>query len=392
MSKKIFKVWSLLLTVMLLASLFVPAAPVQAAYGVQQFTGQTLPTASGKILQYGTDVTAYVVGTGVIYATDYATGTIYQSTNGAQTWTTTSGTLPASIIALAVAPDNSNVIAAATISTLYISTDAGSTWTSLALSGNWIASNIKAIAIAPARSGTLLGREYFAAVVDPTVGATATATKNGDVLIIGGNSASWASAGPATSGNITGSRDYVAVAVTPNYVGDRSVVAIGASLTANSGGDAATGVVVQVIKTTPTAQAITQTAYLKTSGANTATDFGGAGTSIVTGSIALPADFDATTSSGIRAYVGITTLTDATGNDVYRVDNDTAKALSAGGGGKRINSVSYAGTIASGTLFQGRYDLSEVQYSTHMTSGSPTRTSTKKFIPGLGTASTNTTI
>ncbi|MDO8567941.1 MAG: hypothetical protein Q7R57_04415, partial [Dehalococcoidales bacterium] len=227
--------------------------------------------------------------------------------------------------------------------------------------------------------------------VDPTVGATATATKNGDVLIIGGNSASWASAGPV-SGGITGVRDYVAVAVTPNYVGDRSVVAIGASLTPNTGADGATGVVVQVIKTTPAAQAITQTAYLKTSGANTATDFGGAGTSIITGSIALPSDFDATTSSGIRAYVGFAALTTVTDNDVYRVDNDTAKALSAGGGSKRINSVSYAGTIASGTLFQGRYDLSDVQYSTDMTSGSPTWTSTKKFIPGLGTSSTNTTI
>ncbi len=66
---------------------------------------------------------------------------------------------------------------------------------------------------------------------------------------------------------------------------------------------------------------------------------------------------------GRRAYAGFASSSAQVDNDVYRVDDNAARSLSAVTR-QGIWSVSYAGTVASGTLFEGRIDMAEVKYST----------------------------
>lgn len=371
MSNRIVKVWGLLLAVMLIATMLVPARPAAAVYGQQQFLSQTLPTATGKVIANGSDIRDIAQGTGIIWVTD---GTqVYQSTNNGGTWTAVTGAhgLSGTLTALDVAPDNTAVVAVTNGTTVAITTDSGATWTSIGVPVT--GGIVKDIAIAPARSGTLLGREYIVAVADNTTGVTTL----GQVMIIGGTSATWAPVGP--SGNLTGQKDWVAVAVGTNFVGDRSIVAIGAAAT--PGPTYPNGVEVVVVNTA--SNSIQSRAQLLSTTATTS-DSGNVTSGILRASISLPSDFDATTSSGRRAYVGFASSAPAD-NDVYRVDDNASKAL-GGVTSVGVASVAYAGTVGAGTLFLGRMDTTEVKYTTDMTSGSPTWTATKKVGPQNGAA------
>ncbi|MDD5082607.1 MAG: hypothetical protein PHU08_04465, partial [Dehalococcoidales bacterium] len=382
--KRLLKIWSVLLLVMLVVGLWIPASSAQALYGQQQWATQPLPTASSSVLVNGSDVTDLAVTPSVIYAINGNAAAplvgreVYKYTDAGSTCST-SLTVPSTVIArtlkaISSAPDNANVLAATDGATVGISSDGGSTWTQLTIAGTiWAGNTITDIAVGPARTGTLMGREYFISVANPAAANTAF----GDVLIIGGANASWSSvsnsAAPNTAGSITGTHDYMSVLTTPNYLGDRSVAVLGISSPA--GVPAAGTSVAQVINTatasTPYTAILTQDTFT--------TDYDAAttATGVIHGSIVLPTDFDATTSSGRRFYVGYTSSTVNGGNDVYRIDDNIAKALSAGYG---VWSLAYSGTISAGTIFEGRYSAVDVRYSTDMTSGAPTWTSTQKFL------------
>jgi photosystem II stability/assembly factor-like uncharacterized protein len=370
MNKKISQIVSVLALLVILSSLLVVAAPAQALYGQQQYQLQTLPGITNNVLGPNIDVTDFAIGSGVIYACSAEiagavapvparTGqSVYKSTDGGVSWTKATdipGAIP--VAHLAIAPDNANVVAVATATTVYISSDAGSTWTSLGIPLG--GTTIMDVAVGPARSGTLLGREYAVALAD-TAAATVVL---GDVMIIGGTNA-WATAAAALP-----ALDYMAVKFTPNFLGDRSLVCFG--VTAFGAGGA------QAFIVNTNTNTVSQTALITT----TATiDFGGVANSAIKGTIALPADFDATTGTGRRAYIGWSTFGGAAADaDVYRIDDNVAKAL---GAGTEVWSLAYAGTVSSGILFKGGKAL-DVRYSTDMTAGSPTWTATSKFMqPG----------
>ena len=234
MIKKIAKIWSVGLTLALLASLLALAAPVAAAPGNMQFTSQPLPSVTSLVILTPSDITDIAVANdGVtVYVADSETGSMYRSSDGGQSFTrldsynNISGV--AAPTAVAVAPDDPQVVAVSDGSFVYTSTNSGTTWSNLGtLPAASASGTIMDCAVGPARSGTLLGREYAAAMADPADAITNTPTQEGDVLIVG-KIASWASAGSST--NITGDMDYMAVSFTPNFVGDRVLVAVGASV------------------------------------------------------------------------------------------------------------------------------------------------------------------
>jgi hypothetical protein len=192
-----------------------------------------------------------------------------------------------------------------------------------------------------------MGREFAVTVADPTAGATATAGSQGDVQIIG-NIATWASAG-ATTG-IVGTNDYMAIAVTPNFIGDRCVVVVGSSATFPK---------VQIINTATTTVVVTTVL------GTTTIDFDGAlaaASSILTADVSLPSNFDPSTIPGQRTYACFASVAPLTDNDVFRVDATSRFALGVATL-TAIHTCSYSGTIDDGTLFVGYRVGSTVRYA-----------------------------
>lgn len=145
--KKINRIWSLGLIVVVLASLLMFAAPAKpaAAGNPLQFNLEVVPSASNyQIFAAGSteNVTDIAVGGDgqTIYAATGATS-IYKSTNGGNSWVaipSTNGNQAAIHPTLvAVAPDNNNLVAIATQNvttdalTVYISTNGGASWGTL---------------------------------------------------------------------------------------------------------------------------------------------------------------------------------------------------------------------------------------------------------------------
>jgi len=389
MKKRILKIWGIGLTLVLVASLFGFALPVSAAVGNMAWKAQPLPTSTYKVLANGSDVTDIAVaGDGsTVYAIDAnvscnVSGAILYSTNSGSSFTACAIPTDATggpPVAISVAPDNPDAIAVIeniTIDLVHTSNDGGVTWSTLPAFGtNWASSVALDVAVAPARSSILLGREYAVAVSDLGGSATATAGQNGDVLIIGAT-ADWQSAGKNETTPIMGTYDYVAVAFTPNFVGDRCVVAVGS--------DNSTGAAVQVINTATRTLASTTTALTGVSIVDYDTT-SPAATSIVSADIALPSDFDATTSSGQRSYIAVATAATFTDADVYRVDGTTSWDLDGAGTTESVKSVAYSGTIDEGTLFIGMdssSNVGKVRYTTNAAVSIPTWVTCKKYPTG----------
>jgi hypothetical protein len=215
-----------------------------------------------------------------------------------------------------------------------------------------------------------MGREYAIAVADPTAAAVNTAGSQGDILIIGDN-ANWASVAART-----GTRDYVAVTHTPNFIGDRCLVVLGSTGAAN-------GVALEILNSAT--NNVVQTAPLTAAGGTTL-DYDGAAaaaSSILSGDIALPNNFDPSSAGGRRAYVTIASVAPTTDNDVYRADDDTCRVLGMAAG-TPVKSVAYSGTVDTGTLLAGYYNRDaatgtvNIKRTTNPTTTSPTWVSTDK--------------
>lgn len=209
--KKLLRIWGVALTVVLVGSMFAFApAPVAAAPGGNTFTVQNLPSAAADVLQNGSDVTDIAVANdgSTVYVVDGTVNmttlnSVRKSTNGGNSFgavaTVPTGAGANPPRAIAVAPDDPNAIAvieaAAGANLVHISTNGGTTWSTLpALAAPSAAGDALDIAVGPARSGTLLGREYAVAISDDAGAPTLT---EGDVQIIGLTTA-WRSAGRTT--------------------------------------------------------------------------------------------------------------------------------------------------------------------------------------------------
>jgi len=307
--------------------------------------------------------------------------TIMKSTDAGQTWDSVVNNYAslalapavATPIAISVAPDDVNTVAVLDNNGNVIkSGDAGATWafisnpkTSNAVYAGSVATDL---AVTPARSGTIFGREYVVSLADPTAGATGTATSKGDVLIIG-DSTVWKSLGGTTANIITGAYDFTSVAVSPGYTGDRTVLAVGTGATASTTAlfYFATNAVADASKILYNSVATQLGVQILTAG--TTKDFDGAfaaANSIMSSSIALPTNFDPSTRGAGRAYVSFVSVAPTTDNDVYRVD-DNIKAFSS----TLPWTIAYSGTTDSGTLFVGPYMSPDIKFYKNPTSSTP---------------------
>jgi len=130
MKNKISRIWGVGLVIVLTASLLLAAAPVSA--GTLSWGAETIPSTSGKVLQDGASVADIAIADdGTIYAvTGVATDNYcYKSTNGGVSWSKMTQDFSFAPDLVAVAPDDSDVVAVALAATpeVWISKDGGST-------------------------------------------------------------------------------------------------------------------------------------------------------------------------------------------------------------------------------------------------------------------------
>jgi len=161
----------------------------------------------------------------------------------------------------------------------------------------------------------------------------------GNLYLVGGN-LTWTPVGIALT------YDYTSCTFEPNWVGGRSVVAVGSS---------ATNTFVQVRQIVPPAPPFSvANAGMVVFGVTFPVEYGAAG-GILSSSLALPSDFDSTSGSARVAYVGLNS--GAAFDDVYRMNSigPTASTYKLGisAADVGIQSIAFSGDRTGGTLAAG---------------------------------------
>lgn len=364
---KITKLLGIGLTLMLLVSMLAIAAPVTAKDpGDQQWANGSEPGPSAIVMDSGSDVNRAAVGSdGVCYF-------VSSTASDPEVKRLTSGNVGASLAnyagatpkLIAVAPDNSDCIAVVdTNEAVYISNDKGVTWSTLpVVTGSATGGDVMAISIAPARSGTLLGREYAVAVADNTISTTTL----GDVLIIGGTAA-WASVA-----TLTGAADFMTLKFAPNYAGTRVLMAVGVTALGAKN--------FYLMNTSTNAQLTNSPITFVTALAGDDYAVSGVASTAYCADIAVASDFDPTDANAYRAWVSFGSVGGLGTDDVFRIDGPAFRDLNAVTSTTRIDTISYSGTNDAGTLFVGYCNAtptSIIKRTANPQSNTPTWTTTK---------------
>jgi hypothetical protein len=359
MKNKLTKIWGIGMIVVLMASLLIvgatPASAATLAYSAQAIPGVALNQVAG-----GTDVALVrVAPNGDIFAVDAtATTDIYKSVDGGRTWGALPVTLAGAIADLKISPayeTDSTVIALANVAgnaVVYISENAGITYN--ALGAQVAAGEVgTSVAIAPNYNGA--GQIM--------VGTSIAAAGFGDVYIWGlpATPYVWAA---QNLGGAGGLEDVTAVAFSPNYQLDFTVLAIGSTaantflhtnVIGGAGWDGNVGTLAPATITTITPLAIQAPGT-------------GGGQDIVSADLVLPSDFRANVyPSNCIAYAAIRSQN---GDDkVYRVlagggaagasvpMDPNAPPGFAAAGDDEVTSLAYSGTTLAGTLVAGYGDV-----------------------------------
>ena len=380
MKKKIYKICGVALALVLVFSLFgafVPANTLKVeaqAYTPNQWNTMLIPDGGGRCIVTNSNVTDYAVAADAqtIYLIDGASWGVAKSTNGGRSFTWLFGSvsgapalptgMAAAPTAIAVAPDDPEAVAliegvGTGNDVVWISTNGGATWATMGIPNATPSATevLSDIAVSPARTGTILGRDY--AVTSYNTAAIATP---GDIYVVGTTS-TWAAV--ATGAAVA--FDFTSLALAPNWVGDRVVVAVGSDATPAGNlevGAATTGDTYLVsINVATGALAGPGTVLMDAAATDSPSEITGAPAAtdgeMVFSSIDLPADFDSTSVGNFRAYVGWTSSIQGgvilCADDAYRVDFNTVRKLEVRPA-VAIYSVSYFGTVQGGTLMVGQ--------------------------------------
>ena len=324
MKNKISRIWGVGLVIVLTASLLLAAAPVSA--GTLSWGAETIPSTSGKVLQDGASVADIAIADdGTIYAvTGVATDNYcYKSTNGGVSWSKMTQDFSFAPDLVAVAPDDSDVVAVALAATpeVWISKDGGSTWGTLsAITGDvTTADALYDMAISP----TAAGVNYLAVAGED--GNVADVWK----FNIGAAAPSWEDT--ADEIGFEGGTEALAVAFSPNFASDYVMTAVSVNGTADD-------THFQMWSESSDAWNDTGASFSSypveiKNGSNSIEDTTGA-------AIALSPDYLGSDDTMRVAFVGLTTSTSAYGG-VYRLKNTTDKVIDDG---INIYSISYDGT------------------------------------------------
>ena len=382
MKKRITKIWGIGLVVVLLTSLLVVALPASAGtLSFTEKTGADIPSTTGKkLITAGYDILDLAVAgdAETMYAvTDNGTdGIFYKSTNGGSTWSTvdvsagSAGSLTR-ISHVAVAPDDADIIAVAGDTTeVYLSTNGGSTFSLLNNASNQITdgSDVLATINDLAISGLDGSKRYIA-----VAGTDAT---DGCLFYFDYGSAApvWNNAGGAKfTGEVTVTA-YYAVAFSPNFPSDLTMVAV----SANTGTGLALGAGLVRYHIASFNQSkwdsLVFDSYPKTIETNTV-----AGPYVVNAAdISLDPEYLAGDDTTRIAFVGVAATDNGTETGgIYRLKDVVLEELKAA---TAINSVAWDGT----NLVAGAYDSNNVYRCADALASSGYTVSTSKSYKEIG--------
>ncbi len=333
MYRKALRVF-LVITIFLTSGPIVFPSPVQA--GRMTWTPVDTPSNQFNVIVSPSEINAMAVapGGGTIYAVDTANSRLYRSDNAGTSWLDISNTLVTAGAAfpawnIAIAPDNPQFVVVV-MSTgglprrVFASVDGGQNWTDTGLTA---AANINAIAVSP-----LYGNYDIAA-------GTRTGAGGGTVYTYrtSGIGGTWVAQGLAG--------DVLSLRFSPSYKSDSSLAVLYST---------AAGTFFNVGLRDLSANTTNWNAIYSGNPPEISTN--GTGTSpkasqIIMADMELPLDFSGQAPSLCRAYISTDCLAAAAG--IFRVDNNTVYQLMTALPNKRISSIAYYGTYASGKLLAG---------------------------------------
>lgn len=311
-----------------------PTKPALSHPGTMQWSIVDTPSSAGNVIASPSEINALAIGRDgrTLYAIDTAHGKIYKSINGGVTWNELTNQLIRAGAVLpawnvATAPDNPNVVAVVTSDgglprEVFVSSDGGANWQNTNCPA---VNNIGAIDTSPGYGG-----------YDIAIG-TRTGAGGGDVYVFKAvGQGNWAAQG------FTG--DILAVKFSPNYRTDSSLVTVSTHV---AGTYVNLGIHDTAANTTN--WGIWGPVEITTKGAGTSPK----ANQIITADLELPFDFSGQAPSLRRCYVSMDDA-GATGNTgIYRLDDTVPYLLMPALTPKRISSIAYFGSYASGKLLAG---------------------------------------
>ena len=348
MKKKLSKIVGVALTLALLSSMVLAAAPVAAGDGI--WTKTKVPASgAGKALTTGTIGALGQSIDGTLFAVDsLGTGNkdLYKSTDGGRAWAATGFNVAVTITMIATSLSEANVLYVSDGADVWKSDDTGATFVVMAELGETITS-IDATKLA----------DNYVVVAGTSSGTTDVWTFDESVLF-----PTWVAQEVGS-----GAGSVLAVAFSPNFATDRAIVAVGSD---------ATDTIVTTKVGSGAFGATIKNVNLKSAG-TTEID------SAQAASIAFPDDFDYLTNNIF--LVGVTGDGSPAG-DVYRVygSKTTSVALdrNIGGSGtdKQVHTVDVSGAASVANVVAGLTN-GEVRYSTN---GGTSFSKPKKHPSGSG--------
>ena len=364
MKKKISRIWSVGLVVVLAASLLLSAAPVAA--GELSWGAETgLPSTTGNVLVTTVDIVDLAVGPDgtTLWAVDgeatAAVYALYKSTNGGDTWSEKG--LPNSILIpkfVAIAPDDANiVVVAGDTNEVSITSDGGSNWYALGpvvQGAEETVASMTDLAISPEDEG-----KHYVAIS----GVDSAGEANVWYFNFGAAVGSWTDTedlvGFGHGAGPTIADSALAVAFSPNFASDKvmAVVTVEWDPTVIGGPDA---VALELYSFSSTAWNDTGASFT----AYPVTLDTGAYTAAGTAAISLTPDYLGSDDSMQLAFVGLDS-TDAGDDAIYRITGTSVKIMTTG---KDIHSIAYDGT----NLVAGQASAHRVYRSSDPLASSPT--------------------
>jgi len=349
MKRILTKFWGVAITMVLLTSLFIVAAPATpAAADPLVWQAEIIPSPVGATLTPGFVIEDMAISGDTVYAVGHntvaptSTNVVYKSTDGGATWalnnnaTTLLGITHANLVA--VAPDDPGIVVVVDTAApaAYVSTTGGGVWSSMGTIG---ASTVYAVAISPAAAGTHYvalaannGVYYFplGAIVGTWTNAVLTA-------------APWTGLGSTPA--------FYAVAFSPNFASDYIMLGVSfnttaLNLNAASFNSHTWNTNIGYFDGYP-APVINATAITKVS-------------------LAMSPDYAGGDDTLRTSFVGLdVTATSPAHNGIIRMSNNIAQQIMATA--VAINSVDYNGSV----LVAGQYDTNTAYYCTNPLDVSP---------------------
>ncbi|MBI2852218.1 MAG: hypothetical protein HYX84_03835 [Chloroflexi bacterium] len=375
MKTKFTKIMGVGLVISMLASLLVFATPASAAD--LSWSKQDIPSSSGqKVVSFNINLIAASPDGTTLFATKAAAGgtateegAVYRSSNGGLTWSASTDNLSAAATAIAVSPTyatDKTVYAAAPVggaSALFKSNDGGVKFTQITaaagVGGGVVLATETIVSISVSPNHAVDGL-VVAATADSASGTGGNVYQLGKPLTFGLK--------PVSTTNPL--RNFWAVAFSPNYGSDRTIVAVG-----SNGTD--TRVLMNINWESAWGATVGSAANVKTAAAVDIATLTGA-------SLALPSDFNGLDTSARIVYVSA--LSAAADDTVNRVSGSSRSTGFEGPDAVEVATLAYSGTISAGTLFAGRTSarVDRVANPTSTTKSDAWSASTSGTITGSG--------